>query len=119
MSRATQPFEKNVRINEPISNLLYDFSKSYFSRNMAYPDFIVNDTLLTQYYQEMELFEDTDTLKNIEDKIFRWSMWKTLSRLNRPQYQRDHFDLPPGLVNAWYLVSHFFRLLWKFCMILQ
>uniref|UniRef100_A0A0N5AVG9 Peptidase_M13 domain-containing protein n=1 Tax=Syphacia muris TaxID=451379 RepID=A0A0N5AVG9_9BILA len=69
---------------------------------MAYPDFITDDGLLTNYYAEMETFNEADDLLTMNDKIFRWSMWKVLSRLNRAGYQREHFDLPPGLVNAWY-----------------
>ena len=73
---------------------------------MAYPDFIVNDTQLNAYYENMEPFDPTEDLISMNDKIFKWGMWKTFDRLNRAEYQREHFDLPPGLVNAWYLVGY-------------
>ena len=71
--------------------------------NIGFPDFVMDDQLLTLYYQGLNLTA-TDTVVQIEQKLFEFEMAKMINSLSLLATVRDDFNGPPGLVNAWYQV---------------
>uniref|UniRef100_A0A0N5ANT2 Neprilysin n=1 Tax=Syphacia muris TaxID=451379 RepID=A0A0N5ANT2_9BILA len=70
-------------------------------RNLAYPDFIMNNTELTDYYAALDI-DDNDGLRECAEKLLKFRMSKSINSLAEGKVERDNFNGPPGLVNAWY-----------------
>lgn len=74
-------------------------------KNIAHPSFIVNDTLLDEYYADL-VFASTDTYFDMLHKLKLFNfrlLYKSL--LHNKKVNRDDFLGAPGIVNAWYQVS--------------
>ncbi|VDK47668.1 unnamed protein product [Anisakis simplex] len=70
-------------------------------KNVAYPDFIVNDQELTNYYSALTI-SASDSYTQMDDKIFEFNQYKSFKSLQFNGTQRTDFLQGPGLVNAWY-----------------
>ncbi|KJH52725.1 peptidase family M13 [Dictyocaulus viviparus] len=71
-------------------------------KNVAYPDWITDDTKLTAYYQDIGIKVEHDDYFTIVAKIqaFNDNMsWRSL--ITGPTNRQD-FNGPPGTTNAWY-----------------
>ena len=74
-------------------------------KNMAYPDFITNDTSLIAYYQNLT-FSLTDDYVTISGKINQFNQYLNFALLDKNKVvNRIDFLSAPGTVNAWYEVS--------------
>uniref|UniRef100_A0A1I7UUF2 Peptidase_M13 domain-containing protein n=1 Tax=Caenorhabditis tropicalis TaxID=1561998 RepID=A0A1I7UUF2_9PELO len=78
----------------------YDKTAS-IQQNIAFPDWIKNDTLLSNYYQDL-VIADTDNYFDILDKLTRFNVELQYNQLNAAQTDRTDFLGQPGTVNAWY-----------------
>lgn len=80
----------------------------YLVKNVAYPDFIMDDTALTNYYAALDI-STTDSYTELDEKIYIFNMRTSYASLTSNGTERDDFLLGPGLVNAWYQVkpNHF------------
>lgn len=70
------------------------------ARNLAYPNFITNNTALDAYYADLELsgnfVQNRAQLRTFQIK----KQWSYLAA--KGGIQREEFNGPPGAVNAWY-----------------
>lgn len=74
-------------------------------KNIAFPQFITNDTQLDDYYAEMDIYEN-DTYFEMRDKLNKFNFKLAFRDLvDGKPVQRDDFSGPPGTVNAWYQVT--------------
>uniref|UniRef100_F1KPL9 Neprilysin-1 n=1 Tax=Ascaris suum TaxID=6253 RepID=F1KPL9_ASCSU len=71
------------------------------TRNIAYPDFIVDDTLLSKYYAALDI-SSTDSYTTMLEKIFRFNQRTEFAKLIQGAAERNDFLGPPCTVNAWY-----------------
>ena len=69
--------------------------------NIAYPDFILNNTLLDEYHAALD-FEDTDDYFSMLKKLTVFNSHQTYLGLTKTEIDRHDFLGPPGTVNAWY-----------------
>ncbi|KAI1730222.1 peptidase family m13 domain-containing protein [Ditylenchus destructor] len=71
-------------------------------KNVAYPDFITNDTQLTNYYHNLDFTDPSSYLTMLDDvKDYRYlSMWELIDATGNAD--RSDFLGPPGSTNAWY-----------------
>uniref|UniRef100_F1KQT8 Neprilysin-1 n=1 Tax=Ascaris suum TaxID=6253 RepID=F1KQT8_ASCSU len=76
----------------------------YLVKNVAYPDFIMDDTALTNYYAALDI-STTDSYTELDEKIYIFNMRTSYASLTSNGTERDDFLLGPGLVNAWYQPS--------------
>lgn len=67
---------------------------------IGYPDFILNDTALDEYYENLSL-EDGDTYSDIIQKTTKWAQHKAFRRLLEP-VDRTEFGTSSAVVNAFY-----------------
>uniref|UniRef100_A0A0N5C7F7 Peptidase_M13 domain-containing protein n=1 Tax=Strongyloides papillosus TaxID=174720 RepID=A0A0N5C7F7_STREA len=70
-------------------------------KNIAFPDWIADDSQLTQYYSTL-IFTDSDNYFTIEEKIAKFNSYIQFQYLLLSQTNRIDFSGPPGTVNAWY-----------------
>ncbi|PIC47267.1 hypothetical protein B9Z55_006678 [Caenorhabditis nigoni] len=70
-------------------------------QNIAFPDWIKNDTLLSTYYADLQI-ADTDNYYDILTKLVRFNIEIQYNQLNAAQTDRTDFLGQPGTVNAWY-----------------
>uniref|UniRef100_A0A915AZ76 Uncharacterized protein n=1 Tax=Parascaris univalens TaxID=6257 RepID=A0A915AZ76_PARUN len=70
-------------------------------KNIAYPDFIVDDTLLTNYYASLDIAYG-DSYTTMTEKIYIFDMRTSYRTLTFNWTRRDNFNGPPAAVNAWY-----------------
>uniref|UniRef100_A0A914XSZ6 Endothelin-converting enzyme 1 n=1 Tax=Plectus sambesii TaxID=2011161 RepID=A0A914XSZ6_9BILA len=70
--------------------------------NIAFPDFITNDTQLITYFSNLNIQQTDDyiTILNKLDDFNAYKEWDYLSRTAGTD--RTDFAGPPGTVNAWY-----------------
>ncbi|MFH4981639.1 hypothetical protein AB6A40_008348 [Gnathostoma spinigerum] len=74
-------------------------------RNIGYPDFVLNDTLLDAYYDALN-HSTKQNFADREEALHRFNFEKELSLLlNKKRRKRDDFFDPPTEVNAWYQPS--------------
>lgn len=73
------------------------------TKNVAYPDFITDDKLLTQYYAALDIEVD-DSYITMREKLFKFNQRTLLEQLSAGPAKRDDFSGSPGTVNAWYQV---------------
>ena len=68
--------------------------------HIGYPDFILNETALVEYYAKLEL---TATMSYFDAMmhIAHWWRAKTFERLLHP-FDKDRFAASPAAVNAFY-----------------
>lgn len=78
------------------------------TRNIAYPDFIVDDTLLSKYYAALDI-SSTDSYTTMLEKIFRFNQRTEFAKLIQGAAERNDFLGPPCTVNAWYEVKVLFE----------
>uniref|UniRef100_A0A915A9T1 Uncharacterized protein n=1 Tax=Parascaris univalens TaxID=6257 RepID=A0A915A9T1_PARUN len=71
------------------------------TKNIAYPDFITDDKLLTQYYAALDIEVD-DSYIIMREKLFRFNQRTSFQQLSAGPAKRDDFLGSPGTVNAWY-----------------
>ncbi|VDM43568.1 unnamed protein product [Toxocara canis] len=74
------------------------------TKNVAYPDFIEDDTLLSEYYEALDIV-DTDSFTTMLEKIFKFNMRTEFAKLVEGGTKRNDFLGPPSTVNAWYQPS--------------
>ncbi|VDK44180.1 unnamed protein product [Cylicostephanus goldi] len=73
---------------------------------IAYPDFILDDEMLDQYYDGLEVYEN-DSYSEMLEKVERWRIDSYFKRLTRP-VDRSEFrtfdgtDFSSAVVNAYY-----------------
>ncbi len=72
--------------------------------NIAYPDFVVNDTALDLYYSNLA-FDANDDFFSMIKKLQQFNQFLTLNYLSQTMLDRTDFLGPPGIVNAWYQVG--------------
>lgn len=70
-------------------------------QNIAFPDWIKNDTLLGNYYSTL-VIADSDNFYDIYDKLIKFNIFVQYNQLNAAQTDRTDFLGQPGTVNAWY-----------------
>lgn len=73
--------------------------------NIAFPDFILNNTQLDAYYEDL-VYADSDTYFDLIKKTdeFNFKLFYKLL-VTEATVDRHDFGGPPGTVNAWYYVS--------------
>lgn len=71
-------------------------------KNIAYPDWIVDDALLTTYYSSLGITDQDDyfTMVNKATLFNMDTMWNNL--VVGTAANRVDFNGPPGTTNAWY-----------------
>ncbi|KHN81628.1 Neprilysin-2 [Toxocara canis] len=74
------------------------------AKNVAYPDFVVNDTALTEYYAALDINEQ-DSYTQLDEKLYIFNIRTSYAMMKKDGTQRDDFLMGPGLVNAWYQPS--------------
>ena len=67
---------------------------------IGFPDFLMNDTALDEYYENLTIVEG-DTYSTIILKSSLWGKNKSFRRL-KEEVQRDEFTMNPAIVNAFY-----------------
>uniref|UniRef100_A0A914D6J2 Uncharacterized protein n=1 Tax=Acrobeloides nanus TaxID=290746 RepID=A0A914D6J2_9BILA len=71
-------------------------------KNMAYPDFITNDTSLIAYYKNLT-FSLTDDYVTISENVNQFNQYLNFALLDKNKVvNRIDFLSAPGTVNAWY-----------------
>lgn len=71
-------------------------------KNIAYPDWIMNNTEIIDYYKALNLSVSETDYFNVNEAIIQFNLWLKWSYLNRKTQWRTDFLSPPGIVNAWY-----------------
>uniref|UniRef100_A0A0R3PFX8 Neprilysin n=1 Tax=Angiostrongylus costaricensis TaxID=334426 RepID=A0A0R3PFX8_ANGCS len=69
-------------------------------RQTGYPDFILDDEKLDDYYSELRI-EESDSYSQMVEKLTRWKIEFDFKRLIKP-VDRNEFDFNPAEVNAFY-----------------
>ncbi|KAE9547536.1 hypothetical protein FO519_009254 [Halicephalobus sp. NKZ332] len=73
------------------------------TRNVAYPDYVTNDTALTNYYTELTDFDSTTDYYTVLGYLSRFMTQTSLEMLLKTTgTDRHDFNGPAGIVNAWY-----------------
>lgn len=73
-------------------------------KNIAFPDWITNDTALTAYYSNLNL-SDSDDWDKMNREISQFLSWQQFHYLTFSSgSDRVDFNGPPGTTNAWYQV---------------
>jgi membrane metallo-endopeptidase-like protein 1 len=67
---------------------------------IGYPDFILNDTALDEYYDNLTLL-DSDNYSEVIQKTTKWAQHKAFRRLLEP-VDRSEFGTSSAVVNAFY-----------------
>jgi predicted metalloendopeptidase len=78
---------------------------SNLRQNIAFPDFILDNVQLTNYFSALDIVETDDFITMLQ-KIYKFNKlieWNPLSQTGAAD--RTDFMGPPGSVNAWYHVS--------------
>ncbi|CAB3411008.1 unnamed protein product [Caenorhabditis bovis] len=70
-------------------------------KNIAFPDWIKNDTALDAYYGPLDI-SDTDNYYDIYDKLIKFNIYLQYNQLTFASTDRSDFLGQPGTVNAWY-----------------
>jgi membrane metallo-endopeptidase-like protein 1 len=70
-------------------------------KNIAYPDFILDNSALTAYYSSLQL-TSTDDYPTMLDKLAAFNRYLQFNYFTQSAVDRSDFLLPPGIVNAWY-----------------
>ncbi|KAF1765822.1 hypothetical protein GCK72_005775 [Caenorhabditis remanei] len=70
-------------------------------QNIAFPDWIANDTQLSNYYNDLKL-DPADNYYDILDKLTKFNIEIQYNQLNAAMTDRTDFLGQPGTVNAWY-----------------
>jgi len=73
-------------------------------KNIAFPDFVLNDTQLTDYYRNLNIMPSDDYVTML-DKLATFNRYLQYNYLTYTAVDRQDFLRPPGTVNAWYQVS--------------
>jgi hypothetical protein len=77
---------------------------NYLVKNIAFPDFVLNDTALVNYYAALKIV-GSDSFVDMLDKIQRFNAFTQFGYLMQTSgTNRQDFNGPPGTVNAWYQV---------------
>uniref|UniRef100_A0A7E4UZ13 Neprilysin n=1 Tax=Panagrellus redivivus TaxID=6233 RepID=A0A7E4UZ13_PANRE len=72
-------------------------------RNIAYPDFVLDDGQLSDYYEKLGNFSATDNYYDILNEISAFNTIIALDVLLLTNgTNRKDWNGPPGIVNAWY-----------------
>ncbi|KAJ1345890.1 hypothetical protein KIN20_000519 [Parelaphostrongylus tenuis] len=69
-------------------------------RQIGYPDFILDDEKLDDYYKGLRV-KEWDSYSQMVDKVARWNNEFQFKRLMKP-VDRNEFDFNPAIVNAYY-----------------
>ncbi|KAJ1355849.1 hypothetical protein KIN20_013410 [Parelaphostrongylus tenuis] len=69
-------------------------------RQIGYPDFILDDEKLDNYYDGL-CVEESDSYSQMMAKVTRWGIDFQFKRLMKP-VDRNEFDFNPAIVNAYY-----------------
>ncbi|VDM75623.1 unnamed protein product [Strongylus vulgaris] len=69
-------------------------------RQIAYPDFILNDEKLDEHYDGLDVRE-SDTYSEMLEKVARWGIEYSFKRLIRP-VDRSEFNFNSAVINAYY-----------------
>ncbi|KAJ1345896.1 hypothetical protein KIN20_000528 [Parelaphostrongylus tenuis] len=69
-------------------------------RHIGYPDFILDDKKLDDYYSGLSI-EESDSYSQMVEKLIRWSIEFSFKRLLKP-VDRAEFSINPAIVNAMY-----------------
>ena len=82
-------------------------------QNYAFPDFILNNMMLEQYYDGLEI-EETNSYFEMRANMDEFNFRLTYKVLMKPQINgtavdRNDFSGPPGTVNAWYMVRAYIQ----------
>ncbi|VDM63455.1 unnamed protein product [Angiostrongylus costaricensis] len=67
-------------------------------RHIGYPDFILDDRKLDEYYKGLSI-EESDSYSEMVGKLTRWSIEFNFKRLLKP-VDRAEFNINPAIVNA-------------------
>ncbi|VDL77455.1 unnamed protein product [Nippostrongylus brasiliensis] len=68
--------------------------------HVAYPDFILDDKKVDEYYKEISL-KETDSFSDMVTKLEKWDSNFSMKRLLKP-VDRNEFEMNPSEVNAYY-----------------
>ncbi|VDK17652.1 unnamed protein product, partial [Anisakis simplex] len=71
------------------------------TKNIAFPDFINNDSLLTKYYAELDI-QAGESYTTMQEKLYKFNVYTSYAKLTAGQTKRNDFNGEPGTVNAWY-----------------
>jgi predicted metalloendopeptidase len=69
--------------------------------NLAFPDFIMNNTLLDEYHEALDL-SNSDSYFSMLKKLQVFNQYQNYINLTSTHIDRSNFLGPPGTVNAWY-----------------
>lgn len=72
--------------------------------NLAFPDFIMNNTQLDIYHENLDI-TDADSYFEMLKKLQVFNQYQNYINLTSSYIDRSNFLGPPGTVNAWY--QHF------------
>uniref|UniRef100_A0AC34RI17 Capsid protein n=1 Tax=Panagrolaimus sp. JU765 TaxID=591449 RepID=A0AC34RI17_9BILA len=76
---------------------------SQLTRNIAYPDYVVDDTKLTAHYSDLDNFINETNYYNILSSLQKFTVHNSLMNLLKTTgTDRHDFNGPAGIVNAWY-----------------
>ncbi|VDK17426.1 unnamed protein product [Anisakis simplex] len=70
-------------------------------KNIAYPNFLTDDALLSEHYASLELSKN-DTFLTMLENIYEFNMRTEYAKLRAGPSQRNDFGNTPDVVNAWY-----------------
>ncbi|CAI2323447.1 unnamed protein product [Caenorhabditis sp. 36 PRJEB53466] len=70
-------------------------------KNIAYPDWITDDNLLTSYHTAMN-FTQLDDYFTMYNNVLNFNMFEQWDQLVQGPADRTAFNGPPGITNAWY-----------------
>ncbi|KAK6031799.1 peptidase family M13, partial [Ostertagia ostertagi] len=70
-------------------------------QNIAFPDWIMNNTLLDAYYKDLT-FDPKDNYYDMWTKLILFNLGVQYKQLTAPSTDRHDFLGQPGTVNAWY-----------------
>ncbi|CAJ0606430.1 unnamed protein product [Cylicocyclus nassatus] len=69
-------------------------------RQIAYPDFVLDDQELNEYYDGLDV-RDTDSYSEMLEKVARWGIEYSFERLTKP-VDRSEYNFNSAIVNAYY-----------------
>ncbi|KAK6028278.1 hypothetical protein OSTOST_05678, partial [Ostertagia ostertagi] len=71
-------------------------------KNIAYPDWITNDTQLTEYHKNLGIQVNKDDYLTMVSKAQTFAAYTSWDALVSGPVNRVDFLGPPGTTNAWY-----------------